>query len=249
MFTHPAGLLTGRNHHSVGMGAITEMATSAPGNNSIRPKEKAPIAETLKLNGYSTAQFGKCHEVPAWEVTPAGPFHQWPTGSGFEHFYGFVGGEANQYYPGLYEGTTAVEPPKSPEEGYTLTEDLADRAITWVRQQKALMPDKPFFMYFAPGPPTHHTTSPRSGPTSTRASSTTAGTRCARGRLSSRRSWAWCRRMPNSPSGTTRFRPGTRCRPNCSPVLSRQMEIYAGFLEQTDHEIGRVVDAIDDSGP
>ena len=133
------------------MGAITEMATSAPGNNSIRPKEKAPLAETLKLNGYSTAQFGKCHEVPVWEVTPVGPFHQWPTGSGFEYFYGFVGGEANQYYPGLYEGTTAVEPPKTPEEGYTLTEDLADRAITWVRQQKALMPDKPFFMYFAPG--------------------------------------------------------------------------------------------------
>ncbi len=93
-------MLTGRNHHSVGMGAITEMATSAPGNNSIRPKEKAPIAETLKLNGYSTAQFGKCHEVPVWEVSPAGPFHQWPTGSGFEYFYGFIGGEANQYYPG-----------------------------------------------------------------------------------------------------------------------------------------------------
>ena len=72
------------------------------------------------MNGYSTAQFGKCHEVPYWEVSPVGPFHQWPTGSGFEHFYGFVGGEANQYYPGLYEGTTAVEPPKTPEEGYTL---------------------------------------------------------------------------------------------------------------------------------
>src|SRR5262247_3852829 len=144
-------LLTGRNHHSVGMGSITEMATSAPGNSSIRPKEKAPLAEIMKLNGYSTAQLGKCHEVPFWEVTPVGPFNQWPTGSGFEHFYGFVGGEANQYYPGLYEGTTAVEPPKTPEEGYTLTEDLANRAITWVRQQKALMPDKPFFMYFAPG--------------------------------------------------------------------------------------------------
>ena len=144
-------LLTGRNHHSVGMGGITEIATSAPGNSSVRPKEKAPIAETLVLNGYSTAQFGKCHEVPVWEVSPVGPFHQWPTGSGFEYFYGFVGGEANQYYPGLYEGTAPVEPPKTPEEGYTLTEDLADRAITWVRQQKALMPDKPFFMYFAPG--------------------------------------------------------------------------------------------------
>src|SRR6201993_2513682 len=144
-------LLTGRNHHSVGMGAITEMATSAPGNSSVRPKDKAPIAETLKLNGYSTAQFGKCHEVPVWEVSPVGPFHQWPTGSGFEYFYGFVGGEANQYYPGLYEGTTAVEPPTTPEQGYTLTEDLADRAIAGVRQQKALAPDKPFFMYWAPG--------------------------------------------------------------------------------------------------
>ncbi|HSY39816.1 MAG TPA: sulfatase-like hydrolase/transferase, partial [Polyangia bacterium] len=110
-----ASLLTGRNHHSVGMGAITEMATSAPGNNSVRPLNKAPLAEILKLNGYSTAQFGKCHEVPMWETSPMGPFDHWPTGSGFEYFYGFVGGEANQYYPGLYEGTTAVKPPRTPE--------------------------------------------------------------------------------------------------------------------------------------
>jgi Sulfatase len=114
-------MLTGRNHHSVGMGGITEIATSAPGYNSIRPKNKAPVAETLVLNGYSTAQFGKCHEVPVWEVSPVGPFHQWPTGSGFEYFYGFIGGEANQYYPGLYEGTAPVEPGKTPEEGYTET--------------------------------------------------------------------------------------------------------------------------------
>src|SRR5690349_13391306 len=103
-----SALLTGRNHHSVGMGAITEMATSAPGNNSIRPKNKAPIAEILKLNGYSTSYIGKCHEVPLWQVSPVGPFTQWPTGSGFEYFYGFVGGEANQYYPGLYLGTNAI---------------------------------------------------------------------------------------------------------------------------------------------
>ena len=100
-------LLTGRNHHSVGMGAITEMATSAPGNSSVRPKNKAALPETLKLNGYSTAQFGKCHEVPVWEVSPVGPFTQWPTGSGFEYFYGFVGGEANQYYPGPLRGHDA----------------------------------------------------------------------------------------------------------------------------------------------
>src|SRR6186713_3481743 len=104
-------LLTGRNHHSVGMGSITELATSAPGYSSIRPKSAAPLAETLKLNGYATAQFGKCHEVPVWETSPLGPFDGWPTGSGFEHFYGFLGGETNQYAPALYRDTVPVEPP------------------------------------------------------------------------------------------------------------------------------------------
>ncbi len=144
-------LLTGRNHHTVGMGAITELATSAPGYSSVRPIDAAPLAEILQLNGYSTGQFGKCHEVPVWETSPMGPFRQWPTGSGFEYFYGFVAGETNQYYPALYEGTTAVEPPKTPEEGYHFTEDMTDKAISWVRQQKSLVPDKPFFMYYAPG--------------------------------------------------------------------------------------------------
>ena len=104
-------LLTGRNHHSVGMGGITEIATSAPGYNSIRPNTAAPLAETLKLNGYSTAQFGKCHEVPVWETSPMGPFDHWPSGGGgFEHFYGFIGGETNQYAPAIYDGTVPVEP-------------------------------------------------------------------------------------------------------------------------------------------
>ena len=145
-------LLTGRNHHSVGMGGITEIATAAPGYNSVLPNTKAPLALTLKLNGYSTAQFGKCHEVPVWQTSPAGPFNAWPTGGGgFEYFYGFIGGENNQWDPALYEGTTPIEPPKTPAEGYHLTEDLTDKAIAWTRQQKALMADKPFFMYFAPG--------------------------------------------------------------------------------------------------
>jgi len=145
-------LLTGRNHHSAGMGGITEIATSAPGYNSIRPKSCAPLAETLKLNGYSAAQFGKCHEVPVWETSPMGPFDAWPSGGGgFEYFYGFIGGETNQYYPAIYEGTTPVEPEKTPEEGYHFTEDMTDKAIKWIRQQKSLTPDKPFFAYFAPG--------------------------------------------------------------------------------------------------
>src|SRR5512144_252666 len=111
-------LLTGRNHHTVGMGGITELATSAPGYTSMRPNTCAPLAETLRLNGYSTAQFGKCHEVPPWETSPMGPFEHWPTGSGFEYFYGFICAESNQYYPNLTEGTKAVEPEKTPEEGY-----------------------------------------------------------------------------------------------------------------------------------
>ncbi|WP_395690626.1 arylsulfatase [Nocardioides sp.] len=241
-------LLTGRNHHSVGMGAITEMATAAPGNNSVRPKDKAPIAETLKLNGYSTAQFGKCHEVPAWQVTPVGPFDQWPTGSGFEYFYGFVGGEANQYYPGLYEGTTPVEPPRTPEEGYTLTEDLADRAITWVRQQKALMPDKPFFMYFAPGAThaPHHVPEEWSDRYRGRFDE---GWDVLRERTVARQKELGV--LPADAELTARHDeiPAWDDMPDeLKPVLARQMEIYAGFLEQTDHEVGRLVDAIADLG-
>ena len=180
------------------MGGITEIATSAPGYNSIRPNTCAPLAETLKLNGYATAQFGKCHEVPVWETSPLGPFDSWPTGGGgFEYFYGFIGGETNQYYPAIYEGTTPVEPEKTPEEGYHFTEDMTDRAIGWIRQQKALMADKPFFVYFAPGDPRAAPRAPRSGRPSTRASSTRAGTRCARRRSPARRSSAW---SPPTPS-------------------------------------------------
>ncbi len=243
-----AALLTGRNHHSVGMGAITEMATSAPGNNSIRPKDKAPLAEILKLNGYSTAQIGKCHEVPLWEVSPMGPFHQWPTGSGFEYFYGFVGGEANQYYPGLYQGTTAIEPPKGPEEGYTLTEDLADRAITWIRQQKALLPDKPFFMYFAPGAThaPHHV--PKEWSDKYKGKFDGGWDKLREETIARQRKLGV---IPKNAALTERHKeiPAWAEMPDAlKPVLARQMEIYAGFLEQADHHVGRVVASLEDLG-
>lgn len=239
-------LLTGRNHHSVGMGAITEMATSAPGNDSIRPKDKAPLAEILKLNGYSTAQLGKCHEVPYWEVSPIGPFTQWPTGSGFEYFYGFVGGEANQYYPGLYEGTTAVEPPKSPEEGYTLTEDLADRAITWIRQQKALVPDKPFFMYFAPGAThaPHHVPKEWSDKYKGKFD---AGWDKLREETFARQKKLGV--IPQDAKLTARHKEipaWDEMDAKLKPVLARQMEIYAGFFEQVDHHVGRMIDTLEE---
>jgi arylsulfatase A-like enzyme len=147
-----AALISGRNHHTVGMGGITEMSTSAPGYNSMRPNTCAPLPEILKLNDYATAHLGKGHEVPVWETSSAGLFDRWPSpGNGFEYFYGFLGGETDQYYPTLVEGTRAVDPPATPEEGYHITTDLTEHAIDWIRGQKALVPDKPFIMYFAPG--------------------------------------------------------------------------------------------------
>jgi len=242
-------LLTGRNHHSVGMGCITELATSAPGYSSIRPKSAAPLAETLKLNGYSTAQFGKCHEVPVWQTSPLGPFDAWPTGGGgFEYFYGFLGGETNQYYPGLYEGTTAVEPPKTPEQGYHLTEDLADRAIAWMRQQKSLTPDKPFFLYFAPGA-THAPHHVPPGWSERYRGQFDDGWDALRERIFARQKELGV--IPPEAQLTARHEqiPAWENMPDdLKPVLARQMEIYAGFLEHTDHHVGRLVDALEELG-
>ena len=210
-------LLTGRNHHTVGMGDIAELASGAPGYTSIRPNTCAPLAETLRLNGYSTAQFGKCHEVPVWEYSAMGPFDRWPTGSGFEHFYGFIGAETNQYCPGLVEGTKHIAPDRTPEEGYHLTEDLADRAIDWMRQQKALMPDKPFFVYFAPGAThaPHHV--PKEWWQRYKGTFDRGGTGCARRRSPARSSSASSHRMRSSRGGPRRFPPGTTCRRPCGP--------------------------------
>jgi arylsulfatase len=242
-------MLTGRNHHSVGMGSITETATSAPGNSSMRPNTKAPLAMTLKLNGYSTAQFGKCHEVPVWQSSPMGPFDAWPSaGGGFETFYGFIGGENNQWEPALYNGTTPVEPPTTAEEGYHLTEDLADHAISWVRTQKALLPDKPFFMYFAPGA-TH---APHHVPTEW---ADKYKGRFAEG-WDAQRERTFARQkelgvIPADAELTERHAeiPAWDDMPaELKPVLEREMEVYAGFLEHTDFHVGRVIDAIEDLG-
>jgi arylsulfatase len=242
-------LLTGRNHHSVGMGSITETATSAPGNSSLRPNTKAPLAMTLKLNGYSTAQFGKCHEVPVWQTSPMGPFDAWPSGGGgFEMFYGFIGGENNQWEPALYEGTTPIEPPATAEEGYHLTEDLADKAISWVRQQKALMPDKPFFVYFAPGA-TH---APHHVPKEWADRYTGAfdhGWDAERAQTFRRQHELGVIPPDAELTGPNPEIPAwDEMSEDLKAVLARQMEVYAGFLEHTDHHVGRLIDAIDDLG-
>ena len=242
-------LLTGRNHHAVGMGGITEIATSAPGYSSVRPNTAAPLAETLRLNGYSTAQFGKCHEVPVWETSPMGPFKAWPTGGGgFEHFYGFLGGETNQYAPALYNGTVPIEPDRLPEEGYHFTEDMTDHAIDWVRQQKALMPDKPFFAYYAPGAThaPHHVPEEWSAKYKGKFDQ---GWDAVREETLARQKQLGV--VPADAALTARHEeiPAWDDMPDgLKPVLARQMEVYAGFLEHTDHHIGRLIDALDDLG-
>ena len=238
-------LLTGRNHHSVGMGGITEIATGAPGYNSVLPNTCAPIAKTLKLNGYSTAQFGKCHEVPVWQTSPAGPFNAWPTGGGgFEYFYGFIGGEAHQWYPSLYEGTSPIEVEKTPEEGYHLMADMTDKALGWISQQKALLPDKPFFVYFAPGAchAPHHV--PKEWADKYKGKFD-QGWDALREETFARQKKLGV--IPADSELTPRHKeiPAWADMPEAlKPVLRRQMEVYAGFLEYTDHHVGRLLDVL-----
>src|SRR6187401_615980 len=239
-------LLTGRNHHSVGMGGITEIATAAPGQCSVLPNTKAPLALTLKLNGFATAQFGKCHEVPVWQTSPAGPFTAWPTGGGgFEYFYGFIGGENNQWDPALYEGTTPIEPPKTPAEGYHLTEDLTDKAIAWARQQKALLGDKPLFMYFAPGA-TH---APHHVPKEWI------------DKYQGKFDQGWDKLREETLARQIKLGvvpPGTKLAPKPADIkdwatlspeekrmFARQMEVYASYGEYADAEVGRLLEALD----
>jgi arylsulfatase A-like enzyme len=238
-------LLTGRNHHTVGMGGITEIASGSPGYNSILPNTCAPLARTLKLNGYATAQFGKCHEVPVWETSPAGPFDAWPTGGGgFEYFYGFIGGEAHQWYPSLFEGTTPVEVKKTPEEGYHFMEDMTDKAISWIGQQKALMPDKPFFVYFAPGAThaPHHV--PKEWADKYKGKFDRGWDKLREGIFARQKKLGV---IPQDCQLTQRHKeiPAWEdMRPALKPVLIRQMEVYAGFLEYADHHVGRLVDSL-----
>ncbi len=239
-------LLTGRNHHSVNMGGICEIATSAPGYTSVLPKDKAPLAMTLKLNGYGTAQFGKCHEVPVWETSPMGPFDQWPSGGGgFEYFYGFIGGETNQWYPAIYEGTVPMEQDKTPEEGYHFTEDMTDKAIAYIRAQKALMPDKPFFIYFAPG------ATPAPHPVPKEWIDKSKGK--VDGGWDKQREETLARQkelgvIPANAELTKRPEeiPAFDDMPEeLKPILRREMEVYAGFLEHTDHHVGRLIDTLE----
>lgn len=239
-------ILTGRNHHSANSGSVMEVATAFPGNQGRRPESVAPLAEMLRLNGYSTAAFGKYHETAPWEVSVSGPFDRWPTRSGFDKFYGFIGGETNQWAPVVHDGTSHVDVPDDPD--YHFTTDMTNQAIGWARFQQSLTPDKPFFIYFATGA-TH---APHHVPAE------------------------WIEKYKGKfDAGWDEYRkqtlarqieegvvpPGTKLAPKPADIpdwdtlsadekklYTRQMETFAAFAEHTDHEVGRLMDALADMG-
>ena len=242
-----AALLTGRNHHSAHMGTICEIAYGFPGYDSVIPQSTATVAQVLRMNGYGTALFGKAHFTPTWETGPAGPFDRWPTGLGFERFYGFLGGDTSQYEPALYDQTTPVEPYLGRDD-YHLSEDLADKAIDWVRLQQTSAPDKPFFLYFAPGA-THSPHQVWPEWSQEFAGRFDDGWDALREQIYARQI-----EMGIVPPGTA-LTPRPEQIPAWSdyddrykPVARRLMEVYAGFLAHTDAQIGRVIDAIEELG-
>jgi arylsulfatase A-like enzyme len=242
-----AALLTGRNHHSVHMGGITEIANSFPGYDSAIPPEAATVAQVLRMSGYATGCFGKWHLTPSWEQSPAGPFDRWPTGLGFDRFYGIIGAECSQYEPPLYDQTTPVAPYVGRAD-YHVTEDLADQAITWIERQQASRPDQPFFCYFStPAVHAPHHVAPEWS--SRFAGSFDDGWDALRTSIYERQL-----AMGVIPPGTVLTKrpeqiPSWEDYPErYRPVATRLMEIFAGFLAHTDAQIGRVLDAVERLG-
>jgi arylsulfatase A-like enzyme len=239
-------LLTGRNHHVNNAGAIMELATAFQGNTGIRPQSVAPLAEMLRMNGYSTAAFGKYHETPPWEVSVSGPYDRWPTHSGFDKFYGFIGGETNQWAPAIFDGTVRVEPPHDPN--YHFTVDMTNQALGWMQAQHSLTPDRPFFVYFATGAlhAPHHVPKEYIDRyhgkfdagwdalnQETFAREKQMGVIPANAELTKRP-----KEIPSWDSQT----------PDQKKLEARQMETFAGFAEHTDEQVGRLVDGLQEMG-
>lgn len=245
-----ASLLTGRNHHAIGMGTITNWANDNPGYTGSIPKSAAFLSEILRQNGYATASIGKWHLIPDAETTLAGPFDHWPTHQGFDYFYGFIGAETDQWHPELTEGTTPVrmQPPRGRESDYTLNEDLANHARAWILQQKALAPDRPLFIYYAPGATHAPLQAPRSW------------IEKFKGKFDM--GWDEYRRLVFErqkqlgvipPDTVLTPRPAElpawdSLSADQQKVAARLMEVFAGFMAQTDYEIGRVLDALRQTG-
>ncbi|HEY6504937.1 MAG TPA: arylsulfatase, partial [Chitinophagaceae bacterium] len=239
-------LLTGRNHHVNNAGAIMEVATGFPGNTGIRPNSVTPLAEILRLNGYSTAAFGKYHETPPWEVSVSGPYDRWPTGSGFDKFYGFIGGETNQWAPLVYDGVTQVEVPK--DKDYHFTTDMTNNAISWVRFQQALTPDKPFMIYFATGAvhAPHH--APKEWIDKYKGKFDDGWDKLREKTLARQKELGLVPQNVKLAPKPTDIKDWDKLSDDERRLFARQMEVYAGFAEHTDNEIGRLASAIEDLG-
>ncbi|WP_091682916.1 arylsulfatase [Methylocapsa palsarum] len=239
-------LLTGRNHHINNMGSITETATAFQGNTGVRPNSVAPLAEILRLNGYATGAFGKSHETPVWELSASGPTDRWPTRSGFDKFYGFIGGETDQWAPTIWDGMTKIQIDEKP--GYHFMTDMTNQAIAWVQSEKALTPDKPFFMYFAPGAThaPHHV--PKEWIAKYKGQFDMGWDKLREQTLERQK------KLGVVPSDA-KLAPKPEAIKNWDALtadekrlFARQMEVFAGFGEYADTEIGRLIATLKDLG-
>ena len=239
-------LKTGRNHHTGNTGSIMETATAFPGNTGVLPNSVAPLAEMLRLNGYSTGAFGKWHETASWETSVSGPFVRWPTLQGFDKFYGFLGGETNQWAPFIFDGVTKVEPPHDPN--YHFTTDMTNQAIAWVRYQQALTPDKPFFVYYAPGAThaPHHV--PKEWADKYKGKFDQGWDKLREATLQRQIEQGVIPKDTKLAGKPEAIKDWDKLSADEQRLFTRQVEVFAGFAEHTDHEIGRLVNALQDLG-
>jgi arylsulfatase len=239
-------LKTGRNHHTANTGSIMETATAFPGNTGALPNRVAPLAEMLRLNGYSTGAFGKWHETAAWETSISGPFDRWPTHQGFDKFYGFIGGETDQWYPLVYDGVTRVTPPKV--ENYHFTTDMTNQAVNWVKAQQSLTPDKPFFIYFATGAvhAPHHV--PRKWADKYKGKFDEGWDKVRQKTFDRQKAMGLIPKNTKLPPKARDIKDWDSLSADEKKLFSRQAEVFAGFLEHTDYEIGRLAAAIEEIG-
>jgi arylsulfatase len=239
-------LMTGRNHHSCNTGSIMETATGFPGNTGVRPQSVATLAEMLRLWGYITGAFGKYHETASWEVSPSGPFDRWPTRSGFDKFYGFMGGETNQWAPLIYDGVARVETPHDPN--YHFTTDMTNKAIEWTRFHQSLTPDRPFFMYFATGAThaPHH--APKEYIDKYKGKFDQGWDKVREETLARQIKLGVVPAGTKLPPMPKDVKAWDSLNAEEKKLFARQMEVYAGFAEHTDHEVGRLIAALEEMG-
>ncbi|MFV1964765.1 MAG: arylsulfatase [Pirellulaceae bacterium] len=241
-----AALKSGRNHHSANTGSIMETSTGFPGNTGQVPNSVAPLAEMLRLNGYSTGAFGKWHETAAWETSVSGPFDRWPTRQGFDKFYGFIGGETDQWYPLIYDGVTRVTPPKT--EDYHFTIDMTDQAINWVKAQQSMTPDKPFFVYYATGAvhAPHHV--PKAWADKYKGKFDKGWDRTRQETIQRQKTIGVIPANTPLAQKPEAIKDWDTLPAEHRRLFARQAEVFAGFMEQTDHEVGRFVEALEEIG-